>query len=289
MWFIFALISALFASVRKTSEKQLSQQLNHFTIGWTVQLLALPIITAALAAYGTIFNPLNLDWRFWIPTILIWFGFYPLNTFLYVGALKHGELSKTLPLQSFGPILALLLGWLFLRQTPTPVTAVGIAIVVLGIYILNLKGRYLHNPLSIFTNDKANRYTLFSLLLVAGASILDAVAIRASEPIYYSFVSTLGAVPVLYASARLFKVREAAETRRRIVPLSIAGSLFGASYVLFTLAISSGPLAYVSAVRSTSIIMGVAIGIIYLKEALTKQKVVAMVLVTAGSIIVALM
>jgi hypothetical protein len=46
MWFLYALASALFAAVRRTSEKQLSHKLNHFTIGWTVQLAALLLIIA---------------------------------------------------------------------------------------------------------------------------------------------------------------------------------------------------------------------------------------------------
>src|SRR5438477_11265923 len=100
MWYIFALLSALYASIRKTNEKQLSHKLNHFTIGWTLQLLSLPILLVVLLTVGKIFNPFTLGPKFWLPTIAIWIGFYPLNTFLYVNAIKNGELSKILPLQS---------------------------------------------------------------------------------------------------------------------------------------------------------------------------------------------
>src|ERR1700744_1706839 len=109
MWFLYALASALFASVRRASEKQLSHKLNHFTLGWTIQMAALPILLGGLLVFGPIFNPFKLGMNFWLPTILIWVGFYPLNQFLYINAFKHGELSKILPLSSLGPVLSLLL------------------------------------------------------------------------------------------------------------------------------------------------------------------------------------
>ncbi len=49
MWFFYALASALFASVRRTNEKRVSQKLNHFSVGWTVQGLSLPAIGLAMA------------------------------------------------------------------------------------------------------------------------------------------------------------------------------------------------------------------------------------------------
>jgi uncharacterized membrane protein len=289
MWFFYALVGALFASVRRTSEKQLSHKLNHFTIGWAVQLSALPVLLLALLAKGTVFNPLALGMDFWLPTILVWVGFYPLNVYLYINALKHGELSKILPLSSLGPIFSLLLGWLLLNERPTLLAVFSIAVTVVGIYVLNLKGRYLHNPLKIFTADKANLYTLLGLLMVVAASILDKKAINASEPLYYSFVSTLGAVVALYVSAKLHGVKERSETRKHARPLMVAGTLFGLAYGTHMLALATGPLAYVSAVRSSGALMiGSLMGIFFLKETVTKPKVIALVLIVAGSLMLGL-
>lgn len=289
MWFLFALASALFASVRRTSEKQLSHALHHFTIGWTVQLAALPILLVGLLAFGPIFNPFKLGINFWLPTILIWFGFYPLNTFLYINAFKHGELSKILPLASLGPVVSLLLGWILLSQVPSLVAVVGILVIVVGIYVLNLKGRYLHNPLKIFTADKANLYTLFGLILVAMAGVLDKRAIDASGPMYYSFVSTLGAVATLFISAKVSGVKETLLIKQHSKPLLVTGVLFGASYTAYILAIAHGPLAYVTALRNSSaLLVGSLIGLWFLKESFTKPKLVALLLIVAGSTLLAL-
>lgn len=289
MWFFYALASAIFASVRRASEKQLSHKLNHFTIGWTVQLCALPILLIALLSIGEVINPFTLGWDFWLPTLLIWIGFYPLNTFLYINAFKHGELSKILPLSSLGPVFSLLLGWLLLNECPSLMAAVGIGVTVVGIYVLNLKGRYLHNPLKIFTADKANLYTLLGLIMVVVAGILDKKAIDASDPIYYSFVSTLGAVVTLYISAKLHGIKELPNIKKYKRSLILTGTLFGLSYGAYILALATGPLAYVTAVRSSSALMiGSFMGIIFLKEVFTKPKAVALVLIVVGSLMLGL-
>jgi uncharacterized membrane protein len=288
MWYIFALLSALFACVRKTNEKQLSQKLNHFTIGWSVQSLSLPAIGLALFTMGKLFNPFTLGPHFWLPTTAICVGFYPLNTFLYVNALKHGELSKTVPLQSLGPFFGLLMGWIFVGQRPTLLATLGIMVVVIGVYVLNLKDRYLHNPLKIFTADKANLYTLLTVILSTAAGVLDIIAIRASEPIYYCFVCTLGASIVLYITSLLFRVKEYAEVKQNIKSLSVAGTMFGGTFAMYLLALSTGPLAYVTAIRTSSMLIGTVIAGTYLKESITKVKIVALIFIGAGSVILGL-
>ena len=288
MWFLYALASALFASVRRTSEKQLSHKLNHFTIGWTVQMAALPVLLVGLLSFGPVFNPFTLGMNFWLPTIITWVGYYPLNQFLYIKAFKHGELSKILPLLSLGPAFSLLLGWLLLSQVPSVLASGSIFVIVKGIYVLNLKGRYLHNPLKIFTADKANLYTLFGLIINAIAGVLDKQAIDASGPMYYSFVSTLGAVVVLFLSARVTGVSEMPQIKQQAKPLLIAGVLFGLSYAAYILALVSGPLAYVMAIRSSSaLLLGSLIGFWFLKESFTKPKFVALILILVGSMLLA--
>jgi len=105
---------------------------------------------------------------------------------------------------------------------------------------------------------------------------------------YYSFVSTLGAVPALYLSARMTGVREWTQIKEYRKSLLITGSLFGLSYGAYILALSSGSLAYVTALRNSSaLLVGTFIGFWFLKEAFTKPKVIALVIILVGSIFLA--
>jgi drug/metabolite transporter (DMT)-like permease len=290
MWFTFALISAIFAAIRRTRDKQLSQKFSTFALGWSMQLFCLPVMALALIISHQYFNPFTLGIRFWLPCMLLWFGFYPLNSVLYTGAIKHGELSKVLPLQSLGPIFALGIGWALFRQRPSVSALLAIGITVSGIYVLNMNGRCLHNPLTMFHNDKPSRNMALSMLLIAACAALDKVAINASSPIFFSFVSTLGAAPTLVAASRItnsasgFKL-EFKEVCTNAMPLAISGTMLGVSFTAYSLAIQTGPLAYVSAVRSSSIVMGAAIGFAYLNETATRSKLVALVLISSGVVI----
>ncbi len=287
MWFFYALASAVFASVRRTNEKRISQKLNHFSVGWTVQGFSLPGVSLAMVVSHSWVNPFTLSVSFWVATGIIWFAFYPLNTFCYVNAYRHGEFSKILPLQSLGPVFALITGFLAFGQRPSIMAFFAILVTVVGVYVLNLKGRRLHNPLHMFTMDRPNLYMLCTIVLATLAAMLDTIAIRASNPLFYCFVSTLGAAPVLYVAAHVSKVKERASIMNHLLGLMTAGTLFGLSYSTYLLAIANGPLAYVSAVRSSSIFIGAAIGIFWLQEKLTRQKIAAFVCIAAGLLLFA--
>lgn len=288
MWFFYALASALFASVRRTNEKRISQTLNHFSVGWTVQGLSLPVVGLAALLTHSLRNPFGLGPRFWLPVLVMLVVYYPLNTYCYVSAYRTGEFSKILPLQSLGPVLALLIAWVTLGQRPTALAALAILLVAAGVYVLNMKGKRLHNPLHMFTRDKPNLFMLGSIVLSAATGPPEVIAIRASNPLMYCLVSTIGASLVLYVSARVSGVRERVRIQRQFMGLALSGVLLGVSYASYLFSIQTGPVAYVLAVRSSSIFMGSAIGIIWLHEGFTRQKLFAFATMALGLTLFAL-
>ena len=282
MWFFYALLSALTASVRRTNEKRISQTMHHFTVGWTVQALSLPLIGFAIYLSHGWLNPFKLGPHFWLPLVAMWVLYYPLNTYCYVNAYRTGEFSKILPLQSLAPVLALVVAWVTLGQRPSLVATIAIMLVAASVYVLNMKGRRLHNPLHMFTRDKPNLFMLGSILLSAGTAPPDVVAIRASNPLIYSLISAAGASVVLYSIGRVSGVREQRQIRFQYRGLALSGALLAFSYSSYLFSVQSGPVSYALAVRSSSIFMGAAIGIIWLGEKLTLQKLIAFIGMAAG-------
>lgn len=253
-----------------------------------VQLLSLPIILAAVLVRGEILNPLSLGWHFWLPLIAVCVGYYPLNAMLYLGAVKHGELSKVLPIQSLWPVFSLLPAWLLLRELPSPIAVLGVLLIVSGVYALGLKGRQLHHPLQPFREDKSSRYMLLVVMLITISSVLDKIAIEASNATFYSLMSTIGGVLVLYVTMRIRKVSEIHMLKGRVANLSLTGLLQGSSYTSYLIALSLGPIAYVTAIRSSNILMGAMLGMILLKEKLTFPKILSSILILIGGTILAI-
>ena len=285
MWIFWALLSAIFAASRRPFEKKIIKELHHFTYGFLIQLVSLPILLAMVILSGKLLNPFGLGSGFWIPTIIVSIGFYPLNAYLYKHALKDGELSKVLPLQSLWPVFALVIAWLTLGEVPSIIATLGVVLTVLGIYALGLKGKRLHHPLQPFKEDKSSRAMLAGVLLVALVSVLDKVAIQNSNPLFYSFASSLGALLTLFVAMIISKQRITSNIRPFAKQISLIGTLQGASYATYLLAIASGPIAYVSALRSTNILFGSLLGVIVLREKLTKPKLVSFVLIIMGALL----
>ena len=284
MWIFWALLSATLVASRRPIEKKIIHKLHHFTYALLVQCVSLPILAVIVVMSGKLVNPLALGIHFWIPVVLVSAGFYPLNAFLYKHALQDGELSKVLPLQSLWPVFALLLAWLTLGEMPGIMASIGIVLTVLGVYALGLKGKRLHHPLQPFREDTSSRAMLAIVLLVSLSSILDKVAIRASNPMFYSFVSTIGATLTLLTAMRISKQRIAADLRPLAKQLCAIGTLQSTTYVTYLLAVAAGPVSYVSALRSTNILMGSMLGIVLFKERPTKPKLVSYALIIAGTL-----
>jgi len=287
MWIFLALLSAVLAATRRTQEKQLTNHLNHFSIAFAAQLLSLPIIGCAVLIHGVHPNPLHLGARFWLPLIVTSIGFYPLNAYLYLQSIKQAELSSVLPLQSLWPVFSLLPAWLTLGEVPSYIGVAGILVTLVGVYALGLRGKALHHPLQPFRESQASRNMVLAVLLVTAAGVLDKIAIGASDAIYYSFMSTVGAVIALGLTLRLVKVNELHKVRSSLKELARIGTLQGASYTTYLMAISIGPLAYVTSIRSSNVLIGSLLGIILLHEKLTKAKILSFCMISAGAILLA--
>jgi uncharacterized membrane protein len=288
MWILWALLSALFAATRRTNQKRIANKLNHFTIGLGVQLFALPVVTAVLLYQGNFLNPLILGGNFWLPLLVVSFVFYPVNTFLSVQAIKNDELSKVLPLQSLWPVFSLLPAGVTFHEIPSLVATIGIALTVSGVYVLGLKGRALHHPLQPFREERGSRYMLFGVILVTAAAVLDKIAIQASGAVYYSFASTVGAVIALSFTYVICKVGEMKAMRKNLRELGIIGTFQGVSYLTYLLAINAGPIAYVTAIRGSNVLIGAFLGVVLLKEQLTRPKIASFFLIAAGSVLLAI-
>jgi drug/metabolite transporter (DMT)-like permease len=124
---------------------------------------------------------------------------------------------------------------------------------------------------------------LAGVLLVTLVSIMDKVAIHASNPLFYSLATTVGSLCTLSLAMRISKQRVTASVRPLVKRLGVVGTLQGTTYVTYLLAVASGPIAYVSALRSTNILMGSLLGVFIFREKLTKPKVISFVLIIAGA------
>lgn len=179
----------------------------------------------------------------------------------------------------------MVLAWFTLGEVPNVLAASAITLTVLGIYALGLKGKRLHHPFRPFREDSSSRAMLASVLLVTVVGIFEKMAVQASSPLFYSLSSSIGAILVLGVAILVSKQRITKATVRPFAAqITAIGTLQGAQYAAYLLAIASGPIAYVSALRGTNILMGSVLGILLFSEKLTKAKALSFLLIVAGAL-----
>ena len=285
MWFIYALLSSVFASFRKVNDKHLSHTIHHLHLAWMMRAAALPITGLLTIATGHLLPNHPLSPAFWASIIVSTCITAPLDTAVYLQGLKHGQLSKTAPLLSLYPAIMLLSGMLFLGQMPSGVATFAVLTIVAGIYVLHT-GRGNNNMLRNIWGNRGTRFGLLGVGTISLHTTIGSVAILESSPLFYAFWATLASAIVQFIYAQ---VAAPGKYRRADIQLITKnGTIQGVASVFYFNAVAVGPIAYVTAIRSLSATLSAVFGAKVFNEGLGRRKVLALCLITAGAAILGL-
>lgn len=197
-------------------------------------------------------------------------------------AYTHGALSHVYPLaRGAAPLLVALGALIAAGERPSLAELAGLGLVSGGVAGIALgSGRLqLHATIS----------ALCVGALIAAYMVVDGMGVRlsANPPSYIAWLMVaLGLpMPLVYRvmRGRWPRIRKDAETIK-----SFAGGLLGlAGYGIVVWAMSGEQMARVSGLRETSILFATIIGIVFLKEPLTGNRLVSAAAITAGVVCLA--
>jgi drug/metabolite transporter (DMT)-like permease len=232
----------------------------------------------------------DIDSSGWVFIILSSLAHFFYQVFL-CKTYERGDLSLTYPIARSSPIFVLIIGYVLLKETPSPVAIVGILLVVLGVYMISLRRLSLSEflqPLKI-GHKEALLFALFTALFSAAYSIVDKKGALNMEPIlfFYLFFAISGLMFLGYLL--LFKDRRENYWRllkRDKYTITLASLLEFGSYILILYAFRISNVAYVVALRQISVIFGVIYGILILKERHGKSRLLASSTIFLGSFLI---
>lgn len=291
MWISYALASALLLAIRRVYEKQLSAQFGNFSLSLLTLAFSLPFVGALFFFFPAPTDPFALPWSFWWPLIIIWIVLYPFQNYFLYRSLREGELSEVTPIGALLPVLNIGTSFFLIHEFPSTAGIAGIVATVLGTYLL-LTDLPARGSARETWHGRLNLPVLFMLLSVlctALGSTLDKVAIESSTPVFYTFANLLGAVVVF--SVLTFALGQQKDFRhlRATYPLFLAlGIVFALAFVAFATAFTLGPTSYTLAIRSGGFMLAALWGILFLHESLSRRKLLALALFTAGTLALAL-
>ena len=259
-----ALLHASWNALVKSSQ---DKDLDMATIHLIGSFMAIPLV--ALVGW-----PKAEAWPFIAASVVIHIGYYLALT----GAYRHGDLGLTYPLmRGVAPLLVALSATFTLGETLSPLAWAGVLGISFGVLVLGLNRHALEAP-------KAVAFALANAVIIAVYTVVDGLGVRASDNAL-QYVATLFLFDGWPFALLMFATRGPALGRyaRHRWPLATIGACASlGSYGIALWAMTRAPVATVAALRETSVLFAVLLGVWFLKEALTRRRVFGAAMIASG-------
>jgi len=286
-WITLTLLSAFFLATADTLSKR---YLSHYRPG--------ELVLVRFGVSGALLLPLLL-WQPWPPLSATFWGWIAISLpleliamWLYMLAIRDSPLSLTLPYLAFTPVFNTLTGYLLLGETVSRRGFAGILLVVFGAWLLNLNSAQrggtlaLLAPFRAITRERGSRLMLLVAAIYSLTSVTSKGAMLQVTPGFFGpfyFVLLGSASVVVFASRDLSSWR--ALTRHSVAHLGI-GLFMAAMVVAHFYAIAHIEVAYMVAVKRTSLLFGMLYGAWLFGETGLQKKLVAGSLMVTGVLLI---
>jgi drug/metabolite transporter (DMT)-like permease len=242
---------------------------------------SVPLFGAAVLFGG----PVTVQAAYWLPAL----GSVALNVvanLAFLQAVRISPLSVTVPLLSLTPVFTALLGFAVLGERPVLLDLVGIALVVVGAFWLNLgmteEGR---SSARSFVSQPGAWLMAGTALLLSLTIPLDKLAVGRASPPFHGLVLTAGiAVGSLTVLAVQKRWGELAGLRRGWLPfvLALAASTLALGFQLVALKVGVLVSLLETLKRGIGNLLAVILGRAAFGEKVTPGKLAAALLMAAG-------
>lgn len=228
----------------------------------------------------------TVDIGTFLPVAVLNASLNALAFYLYLRAISLSPLSTTVPMLSFSPVFLLITSRIMLGQRVPPMGAVGVVLVAVGSYILNLKDarRGWLSPIAALFREPGPKYMLFVSLIWSITANLDRIGVGASDPLLW--VAAMDAGVLLTTLPFALKGRRKGGTGY-LHPL-IMGVADALGAVLQMVAITLTLVPYVIAVKRTSVVLSSALGILLFGEERWRERLAGSAVMLLGAVMILL-
>jgi drug/metabolite transporter (DMT)-like permease len=282
-WFSVSLLCALCSALADALCKKYLRKYS----GLELLLIRFSVPAAMVAPLLLVFPLPSVPMVFWV-----WIaGLLPLEILamvLYMQAIRDSQLSQTLPYLAFTPVFNIFTGWLLLGEQVSLLGGVGILLVVIGTYLLNVKqiikngsNQWLE-PFRFIIHKPGSRRMLIVAIIYSMTSVGTKAAMQYVTP--YSFGAfyfvLLGATTLLIVS--LLQPRKLLLLKQNVRAHLVIGALMAAMIISHFVALAMVEVAYMIAVKRTSLLFGILLGAYMFHEIGLKRNLSAVALMLIG-------
>jgi drug/metabolite transporter (DMT)-like permease len=205
-------------------------------------------------------------------------------------AYQSGDLSVVYPLSQTSMIYVPIWGVLLLGERLSLIGIAGILLVIAGTMLVQMQ-RFTFSELARPFRDlrsPAVRAALSAGFIYSIGSITEKTGVRNYSPLYFTYFLVLTMLLMMSLNLVRPKYRPLVleELRENWRPILCSGPIVMASFLTFRYGLNLSPVGYAVPVRQVSIMVGVVIGILFLRESFGRVRLFSALLILAGAILI---
>jgi drug/metabolite transporter (DMT)-like permease len=284
-WIIPALMTAFFAASQDAWVKRHFSALSAYEMMAFPMAYSLPLFCLAVPFINT--PPLD---RVFTVYFLLSLPVNGLGFLLHMRAIQISPLSLTLPYLAFTPVFIFLTGFLVLGELPNEWGIVGVIIIALGSYVLNIDPTVFSPlaPLRAFGREKGSVVMLLAALIYAFGAVAGKKAILHSSVMFFSVYFFMCLNLCFLAGVIIFKKIRVPRLLKMPARGVVAGGLLFSHVIFHGWAISMTKAVYMIAVKRISILFGIFYGGLVFHEKHLVYRLLGTGLMVAGAALVTL-
>lgn len=281
MWILFAFGSAIFAGITAILAKIgiRNTDSNVATAIRTVVVLLFSWLMVFLAGSQTTIQNIN-------GKTYLFLGLSGLATgaswLCYFRALQLGDVNKVTPVDKSSIILTMLLAFVILGESITPIKLIGMIVIGIGTYLMITKKQ---SEVKV-TDKRWLIYAALSAIFASLTSILGKIGIQGVESNLGTALRTIVVVImawiIVLITGKLHTIKNI--DKKGWLFLCLSGIATGASWLCYYRALKDGQASIVVPIDKLSILLTVIFAYIFLKEKLNRKSIVGLFLIVAGTL-----
>ncbi len=207
-------------------------------------------------------------------------------------AYRGGDLSVVYPLCQTSMIYVPIWGMILLGERLSIPGVCGILLVIFGTYSIQMQRLSLGELVRPFRNLQSPqvRDALVAGFIYSIGSIAEKTGVRHYSPLHFTYILVL--IMLFLMSFNMLRpkyralIPEELRTNWRLILWS--GPVMMASFLTFRYGLNMSPVSYAVPVRQVSIVIGVVIGILFLRESFGRIRFVSALFILAGATLIRL-
>lgn len=205
-------------------------------------------------------------------------------------AYRDGDLSLTYPLAQTSMLYVPVWGMLFFNERLSLIGLLGILLIAAGAYSIQLRSLSLGEVLRPFRSlrEPPVMAALSAGFIYSVGAVVDKIGVMSYPPFHFTYLLVM--FMLFFMTGNLlrprYRGRVLGEWRRSRHLILAAGPVMMGSFLTFRYGLQLAPVSYAVPVRQVSLLIGVLIGVLFLRESCGRIRFAAALVILAGACLI---